>query len=86
MDYVIVLAAAYWIYLTLREFVEAPEWIWYLLLAVGGSLGMFAITSGNWWWGLGTPAFVILITRLDDLLLSLGDAARVSVLRNTNRR
>ena len=86
MDYVIVAATTYWVALVLREIFVAPRWFWYLLMAAAACGAMWLLTEDDWFWGLSVPTIIILLSHVDDLLLSAGDWMRVAVMRTTRNR
>jgi hypothetical protein len=85
MEYFLGALAVFWLWTLLQIVVSAPEWFWYVAITVFGLVAGLLIDSDSWYWGLGVTGGSLLLRRLDDLLLTTSDRARVEVLRHTKR-
>ena len=63
-------------------FIEADLWMWRVGLVVAG-IGWEALGEHDLWWGLGVGGGAAFLGLVADVLLVIGDAAKVRVLRNT---
>jgi hypothetical protein len=62
----------------------AKPWMWYLLLAVAGLVIEWRLDH-RWWLGIGLAGAAVLLKKISDLILVATDAAKVMVLRNSQR-
>lgn len=84
MDYIVAALAIFTVITLIKFQVDAPEWFW-LLVALGVSLGIVLPTwdrlGWEWWSPLAITGMVSFLQRLDDLLLLKRDETLMSVSR-----
>jgi hypothetical protein len=85
VEYLLGALAVYMIWMLIQTWISAPEWAWYVFVAVLGIITGLIIDADAWYWGIGIAGASVLVRRVDDLLLVTADRVRVDVLRNTRR-
>jgi hypothetical protein len=75
---------AIWLAWTIAQvFIETREWVWWgLLLGTGVAYQVVFLDPSYWWLGLGIGGAAAFLGLVADVLLLVGDLARVHVLRN----
>ena len=77
---------AVWLaWLAVEAVIEMPKLAWYGLAAALGVGWQLLADWDKWWLGLGIGGGATLLFLLTDLILVATDAAKVTVLRRTNR-
>ena len=85
MEQLIGALAVFWVWTLVQKWVEAPEWAWYLGITVLSIGWQLLVAPEDWYYGVGIAGLTLIVRRIDDLLLLLGDRVRVDVLRTTRR-
>lgn len=84
MRYVAAALAVYKLVQWLKWYVEAPTWVFYVVISALSALLTLAF-GANPVYFLAVAALAGLFHRFDTLLMALADWAKVQVLRNTRR-
>jgi hypothetical protein len=84
MRYVAAALTAFKVDQVLQQYVEAPKWAFDVAIT-GASILLTWGLKGNPRYGVAVAGAAVLVSRFDTLLMAAGDAAKVSVLRNSRR-
>lgn len=77
--------AVWLVWLAVEAVIEMPKVAWYGLAATLGIGWQLLVNWEEWWLGLGIGGGATLLFLVTDLILVATDAAKVTVLRRTNR-
>jgi hypothetical protein len=66
-----------------QTFIEAPRWVWKLVELIGGTIFVLVIDPGVWYLAPAVAGVSLLLSRLEDLLMTKADEARFNIM---NRR
>jgi hypothetical protein len=84
MRYVAAALAAFKVDQAVQQYLEAPPWVFPAVIT-GASVLFTLAFRGDPRYALAVAAGAGLLSRFDTLLMAAGDAAKVSVLRNSRR-
>ena len=84
MRYVAAALAVYRVEQIIQQYVEAPPWAVTVAISGVSALVTWGI-GGDIRYAVAVAGAAALLSRFDTLLMAAGDAAKVTVLRNTRR-
>jgi hypothetical protein len=82
MEFLLIAFGAYWVTRVIRLPIEAPEWVWDLFTLIPSIAGLALTGSINYWYSAPALAgMAVLLQRVEDLLMTRADEARVAAMR-----
>jgi hypothetical protein len=88
VEYLLLPVALFWILKFLGMWVEAPGWLWQLLILGGSTLALVPWDQPwlQWFSPFVIAGLVVLLQAAENLMIAKGDEAITAVMRATARR